>query len=171
MGVWGCMYGRTGLQASPTPLVRQSLTAFYILYRTSHPHVLVTFAPKVTRQIPFEPTVGRTLHSLGDLHEIEALSPLSLPLFLTLPRTARESICSLTKRLSAPRAALPGCCVLSIGYRKAPRTRCYFLSVLTSECLSCPARLCCSASCAQALRRAFCGQPPGGRALPLRFWW
>ena len=72
MGVWGCMYGGTILQIFPSWLVRQSLTAFCILYRTSHPHVLVTFAPKVTRQIPFEPTVGRALHGLGDLRQIEA---------------------------------------------------------------------------------------------------
>ena len=64
MGVWGCLYGGTDLQIFPELLVRQNLTAFCFLYRTSHPHVLVTFAPKVTRQIPFEQAVGRTLHSL-----------------------------------------------------------------------------------------------------------
>ena len=38
LGVWGCMYSRTSLQIFPELLVRQSLTAFCFLYRTSHPH-------------------------------------------------------------------------------------------------------------------------------------
>ena len=59
LGVWGCMYGSTGLQFLPAWLVRQSLAFSCILYRTSHPHVLVTFAPKVTRQILLKQTVGR----------------------------------------------------------------------------------------------------------------
>ena len=34
----------------------------------SHPHVLVTFAPKVTRRSFFEQTDDRALHNLGNLH-------------------------------------------------------------------------------------------------------
>ena len=107
MGVWGCMYGRTGLQASPTPLVRQSLTAFYILYRTSHPHVLVTFAPKVTRRSLYEQTDGRTLLFPGNLDKTE------LPLTLSFaPHSTGEHL--LPDKMTSSSACCPARLLRSI---------------------------------------------------------
>ena len=64
LGVWGCLYGGTDLQISLALLVRQILKVSDTPCRTSHPHVLVTFAPKVTRRSFYEQTDGRTLHNL-----------------------------------------------------------------------------------------------------------
>ena len=68
----GVFVRQQALKSSDNIACAAGADSFYQTLSYSHPHVLVDFAPKVTRQIPFEPTVGRTLHSLGDLRQIEA---------------------------------------------------------------------------------------------------